>query len=201
MRASARPFFHFGFSFVLFRLVLVMCVLFPFFRSSSSSSFSNLPTINHTILHTHTRSHASHFLDNIACRHVVYFIWRDQVASCIFLVLFCYFYCCWWWRRRQWWFKHEYYYRCKWTEWHQHNVQFIKQKLNEMWFSLPACVSACNWMAKSERESHQWIYGGRAYRMKAETWNLKHAIWKVQCARVHILIVVEWSTFICIYVY
>lgn len=52
MRASARPFFHFGFSFVLFRLVLVMCVLFPFFRSSSSSSFSNLPTINNTILHT-----------------------------------------------------------------------------------------------------------------------------------------------------
>lgn len=92
MRASARPFFHFGFSFVLFRVVLAMCVLFSFFRSSSSSSsFSNLPTINNTILHTHTRSHASHSLDKIACRHVVYYIWRDQVASCIFLVLFLLF--------------------------------------------------------------------------------------------------------------
>lgn len=54
-----------------------------------------------------------------------------------------------------------------------------------MWFVCVDVYVVCDCMAKSERESHQCVHRIVEY----EGRNMKHAILKVQCARVHILIV------------
>lgn len=83
MRASARPFFYFGFSFVLFRLVLAMCVLFSFFRSSSSS-FSNLSTINNTISNTHTLTREPLFRQDCVQACSIFYLARSSCQLHIF---------------------------------------------------------------------------------------------------------------------